>query len=244
MVNYKVYKHTSPSGKVYIGITCQELRRRFMNGRGYKQCPRIANAIKKYGWDNFKHEILFEGLTKEEAEKKEIELIQKYKSNDKRFGYNIDNGGNTSGTHSEATKRKISEGNKGRIVTEETKAKWRRTFMANGSGKGEKNYWYGKTIPESVRKKVSETNKGNQYFKGHHHTDEFKKRKSVQMHEKYKDGKHPRCTRVIHYDEMGNIIKIYVSLTEVADELKHSKSTIYSWVHDANNKEWTYEQGA
>jgi hypothetical protein len=37
------------------------------------------NAIKKYGWENIKHEVLFEGLTKQEADKKEIELITYYK---------------------------------------------------------------------------------------------------------------------------------------------------------------------
>jgi len=38
---------------------------------------------------------LFEHLTKIEANKKEIELISFYKSNDPNFGYNITAGGNT-----------------------------------------------------------------------------------------------------------------------------------------------------
>lgn len=34
---YKVYKHTTPSKKVYIGITNQKPERRWgKNGRGYK----------------------------------------------------------------------------------------------------------------------------------------------------------------------------------------------------------------
>lgn len=242
MVNYKVYKHTSPSGKVYIGITCQELRKRFMNGKGYKQCPRMANAIKRYGWDNFKHEILFEGLTKEEAEKKEIELIQKYKSNDKRFGYNIENGGNTSGTHSEETKRKISQGNLGKVVSEESIQKMREAHK--GKQMGELNPFYGRKHTEECKNQHSEFMKGNQYNKGNHHSDEFKKRKSIQMHEKYKDGGNPRCKRIIHYDDFGNIIKIYPSLREVAREFNHSTATIYKWVHSTDNKEWSYEQGA
>lgn len=36
MKTYKVYMHIFPNHKVYIGITCQSLRARFNNGRGYK----------------------------------------------------------------------------------------------------------------------------------------------------------------------------------------------------------------
>lgn len=135
---YKVYKLTSPSGGIYIGITMHPLKRRFMNGRGYKGCPAMYKAIQKYGWESFKHEILFNGLSKEQAEQKEIELIAFYKSNKKGYGYNIENGGNTSGTHSEETKRKISEANKGRKVSRETIEKHKETLKKNGSLLGEK----------------------------------------------------------------------------------------------------------
>lgn len=108
MNNYKVYKHIFPNNKVYIGITCQSLNRRWDKGRGYHHNTYIRNAIQKYGWSNIKHEILFTNLSKEEAESKEIELIAKYKSNQREFGYNIENGGNCTGTHGEETRRKIS----------------------------------------------------------------------------------------------------------------------------------------
>lgn len=97
---YTVYKHTFPNGKVYIGITSIDVKVRWQNGRGYMKRshgkyhqPRMAQAILKYGWENIKHEILYEGLTKEKAEQKEIELIAKYKSNDCKFGYNVEAGG-------------------------------------------------------------------------------------------------------------------------------------------------------
>lgn len=35
MRNWIVYKHTSPSGKVYIGITNQPANKRWKNGMGY-----------------------------------------------------------------------------------------------------------------------------------------------------------------------------------------------------------------
>lgn len=92
-MNYIVYKHTTPSNKVYIGITSRNLNRRWENGVGYRNNKYFYNAILKYGWNNIKHEILFTGLSKEEACKKEIELISKYDSTNTKKGYNISNGG-------------------------------------------------------------------------------------------------------------------------------------------------------
>lgn len=112
MSNYIVYKHTSPSGKVYIGITSKDPKQRWANGLGYSTQSYFFRAIVKYGWINFKHEILLEGLTEEEAKRKEIELIAQYKSTDIHFGYNIDFGGD-SHIVSKETRTKISEGKKG-----------------------------------------------------------------------------------------------------------------------------------
>ena len=91
--NYCVYMHVNKlNDKKYIGITCQTPSRRWQNGYGYKK-QAFYNAIKKYGWDNFDHIILFEKLSEEEACEKEIELISKYKSDNKLYGYNITHGG-------------------------------------------------------------------------------------------------------------------------------------------------------
>lgn len=68
--NYNAYKHTAPNGKVYIGITGVAPKRRWANGNGYRNQTLFYRAIKKYGWENINSEILFEGLNKEEAEKK------------------------------------------------------------------------------------------------------------------------------------------------------------------------------
>lgn len=238
---YKVYKLTSPSGGIYIGITMQPLKKRFMNGKGYKRCPAINHAIQKYGWKNFKHEVLFAGLSKEQAEQKEIELIAFYKSNKKGYGYNIENGGNVLGTHSEETKRKISEANKGRKVSKESIEKQKETLKKNGSLLGEKNPFYGRHHSEAVRKEHSEFMKGNSYNKGHHHTEEYKQMKSVQMHEKYKDGKNPKCKRI--YQVLNNEILEYPSLRAAAKAIGRSPSWLCKRVNDKNNKEWTYEKG-
>lgn len=92
---YTVYCHTNIiNGKKYIGITRQKPEKRWQNGYGYENTY-FWNAIKKYGWDSFKHDILYSGLTKEEACNIEIELIAKYKTAEREFGYNIAAGGQT-----------------------------------------------------------------------------------------------------------------------------------------------------
>lgn len=114
MKNYIVYKHISPSNKVYIGITSKNPIKRWSGGNGYINNDYFMKAINKYGWNKFRHEILFTELSKEEAEQKEIELIAKYKSDEREFGYNIQHGGSSVGKHSEETKIKISISNKGK----------------------------------------------------------------------------------------------------------------------------------
>ena len=65
---------------------------RWKNGFGYDK-QLFAYAIKKYGWDNFKHEILLNNLTKTEAQRYEVEYIQKYDSLIGHKGYNVSKGG-------------------------------------------------------------------------------------------------------------------------------------------------------
>jgi hypothetical protein len=96
MNNYIVYQHTFPNGRVYIGITKQKAEDRWgENGSRYykRKQPVIYNAIKEYGWGNITHTILAEGLTKEEAEKMEVELIAKYFATHLECGYNVMAGG-------------------------------------------------------------------------------------------------------------------------------------------------------
>lgn len=165
MGNYTVYMHTSPSGKVYIGITSRGVERRWgYNGNGYYGQP-FFSAILKYGWDNIKHEILYTNLTKAEAEEKEIELIKLYNSNKSEYGYNADNGGFSVGRCGEQTKKKISEAAKGRTPwnkgiprTEEEKRKMSLSHI--GKTKGEKNGNYGKPMSEEAKRKSSEAHKG------------------------------------------------------------------------------------
>ena len=91
--NFCVYKHTTPSGKVYIGITCQKVEKRWKNGKGYDMCTAFNRAIRKYGWKNIEHEIIYKGLDKETACELECRLIAEYDSTNPKHGYNLTSGG-------------------------------------------------------------------------------------------------------------------------------------------------------
>ena len=79
---WTLYRHTSLSGKVYIGITSQNPYHRWNNGKGYFNATKsiFKSTIVKYGWDNIKHEILFTNLDGDRAKRLEIELIRHYKN--------------------------------------------------------------------------------------------------------------------------------------------------------------------
>ena len=188
-MSYSVYKHTFPNGKVYIGITSQKPKYRWNNGKGYTTKNkegkfvqrRIANAIQKYGWNNVKHKILFEDLTKDKAEQKEIELIQEYHSDNIKFGYNIAKGGSCS-FFSKEMKLRMSESHKGKKLSEETKKK------ISEANKGEKNHFYGKHHTEESKKKMREKNSGaNCYLYGKHLSLETKEKLSAINKDKFKD---------------------------------------------------------
>lgn len=148
--NYSVYRHTSPSGKVYIGITKRKPKERWDSGHGYKGNHHFCAAIKKYGWANIKHEILFSHLSEEEACEKEKQLIKEYDSCNPKKGYNVLEGG-TSGynfNHTEETKEKISQASTRLWQSEEHRKK-----MSEGAS-GKNNPFYGKHHSEETRQKL------------------------------------------------------------------------------------------
>ena len=62
-------------------------------GVKYKTSTYFWNAICKYSWDGFEHTVLYDSLTKHEAEQLEISLIEKHQTRNPDFGYNIAKGG-------------------------------------------------------------------------------------------------------------------------------------------------------
>lgn len=80
------------NGKIYIGQT-NNIQKRLANHRCSNDPNMvIARALRKYGVDNFKFEVLLRGLTPDEANQKEIEFI-KEKNSLVPYGYNVATGG-------------------------------------------------------------------------------------------------------------------------------------------------------
>lgn len=115
METYCVYKHENIiNGKKYFGITKQDPKQRWgIDGKNYKnRCPHFWAAIMKYGWDNFSHDIVASGLTRDEAACMEMSLIKEYKTQNKDYGYNILEGG-TAPVIPQIVRKKMSEAMKG-----------------------------------------------------------------------------------------------------------------------------------
>lgn len=106
MKKYCIYKHTSPSGKSYIGQTSDYIIRTSSHLQGNSTCRLFSNAIKKYGWNNFTHDILIENLSIEEATKYEEFYISEHNTLAPN-GYNLTSGG-LNYIRSEETKQLIS----------------------------------------------------------------------------------------------------------------------------------------
>ena len=152
MKKFYLYIHTCPNGKKYVGITIRRPEYRWRKGEGYKSNKHFYSAIQKYGWDNIEHQV-FEVDTKEEMFFLEKYFIAYYQTNNPDFGYNNSIGGEkiSEGCHyvfTDEHKKKLSESQKGRHLSIET------------------------------RHKLSESHKGNQYHKGKHHSAEAKRKMS------------------------------------------------------------------
>lgn len=141
---YTLYQHKNKiNNKIYIGITMQNPYKRFgSNGSNYKSSPYFYNAIQKYGWGNFEHNILFENLTKAEACLKEKELIKTYDSMNRKLGYNSTSGG------------EMFE------ISEEIRLKKSKSMLGNKNGLGKK-------CSKEKAKKISESQKGRKLSDKH-----------------------------------------------------------------------------
>lgn len=142
-----IYKVTNiANGKIYIGQTKNTLEyRRSQHERDckYHRNSYFHEALLKYGFENFKWEIIDCSDTQEGIDKLEKQYVREYKTYNKTYGYNLKLGGREGGIYNNECKRRLGES---------TKKKWKDPEMAakmlEGLRKGAetmkkraKNYW-------------------------------------------------------------------------------------------------------
>ena len=222
---YFVYKHTTPSGKVYIGITRQDPAARWKKWKNYKDNQHFTQAINKYGWNNIQHEIIASGLTKEEACIKEKEYIRAYNSTDREKGYNILIGGDvtpdrTGSKASDETRQKMSKARKGKCHSEE-------------HCKNISDALRGRKLSDRHREKAIESlRKGFGKNKG-------EKNGMFGKHGEY----HPASRRIARMTKEGEIIEIHESTRDAIRELKlpeNAYKNISACANGAKNRPTAY----
>jgi group I intron endonuclease len=127
------------NNKVYIGQTITSLNNRryghMADSRRGKN-TKISKALSKYGENNFIFGELISCNNSDELNKMELYYINKYKSTQDEYGYNLRIGGECGFKVSEETKRKISIGSK----------------LASQKAKENGKHWSCRKCPEEKKK--------------------------------------------------------------------------------------------
>lgn len=132
-----IYKITNNiNGKSYIGKAEGSVEARFeRHCRKSSGCPKIKNAIQKYGKDNFSVSIVEKCSNKQELSEKEIYWIKKF--NTLEEGYNLAYGGE-GGKISKESIEKIRKSKIGTKASKETKDKMSKMRKGHGNSKSKK----------------------------------------------------------------------------------------------------------
>jgi len=174
------------NGKQYVGKTVGPLDKRKWKHESDAKLESetyFHRALRKYGFNNFEWEILFESDNSEILILVEMDMIKDLSSK-KPSGYNLTDGGEglDGYTHSEETKRKIGLGNKGKNLgrkhTEEEKRK---------IGESQK----GKIVSDETKNRMSKARSEL----GHKHTEESKKKMSISQKNRIREP-HSEETRI------------------------------------------------
>lgn len=220
------------NGKIYIGQAV-DIERRWVEHKTELRGNHHYNEHLQRAWNNY-GESNFEFTIVCECEENQLNTMEEYyifelMSYDKRVGYNKNYGG-SSGRPTEEAKKKMSENNakywKGKTHSEETRKKM------SESTKGENHPLYGKHPTEETRKKMSEARKGkykgrNSPMYGKHPTEETRKKlsdarkgKTLSEETKEKIGEanrgenNPNSIPVVQLTLEGELVKVYDSSGE------------------------------
>ncbi len=121
MKTFSVYIITCVTNKKkYVGLTCQEVRKRISNGKKYR--GKLGAAVKELGWENFTWEVVASDMTLEDAKNLEKQLIAQFDTRNDKYGYNCTVGGECrliGHAQSAETRKKISNTSKSKEFSKE-----------------------------------------------------------------------------------------------------------------------------
>ena len=124
MAVWSLYMLSFPSGKCYIGQTIKTVQARYTEHcKPYSKCRAVSNAIKKYGIDEVRVELITTEHTQEDADRTEKELISFFKTLSP-CGYNLTSGGSiysNDTVQSAETRRKRAQSITGRVLSEKSR---------------------------------------------------------------------------------------------------------------------------
>lgn len=171
-----VYVHTNKTnGKRYVGVTSQDPEKRWENGNGYtKRQPHMYNAIQKWGWDSFDHEILIDNISAEHADSLERMLIKTWGLQDPQYGYNAQSGGLINATLPDDVKQKISRAHAGKKFSEEHKQNLSNARKNKPLSEKQKAHLEkiqslnkGRQLTEEQKQHLSEVHRGREFSEEH-----------------------------------------------------------------------------
>ena len=202
-----IYCYTFPNDKKYIGQTCKKsIEERYDYGNGYNGML-VDKAIKKYGWNNIKKEILFIASNIEEANEVERYYISYYNSLAKNgSGYNVSDGGSNGNNFSGFTQEEMDE----------YKLKQRNAQL------GEKSHRYGKSHSKETIEKMKIKASKNNPFKGKKHTQETKNK----WKRSKSDNGNSKSVVVLDGEEE----KVFYTILEASEYMEMSYSTMRNYL--------------
>jgi group I intron endonuclease len=206
-----IYKITNPKGEVYIGCS-KDLDKRKNDYKLFKvkTQPLILESLYTYGWVNHIFEILEYTDNLKEREKYWIKKLDSFYN-----GMNNNRGGGGPETHTEETRKLISEKgktNKGNRENSHWKGKKyseQHVINLSLSKKGKLSHWKGKTRSEENKLKISQSKKG----------------KPIPANNK----------PILQFDKQGNFIQEYPSIEESARSINGNPTAINNALRKGEN---------
>lgn len=139
MVIYSIYKSTNIiTGECYIGFDSKWPRRKKYHKRFSKKQNNIKfyNAIRKYGWENFQWEVVYESLDGEHTlNVMENLFIMQFDSFNNGYNSTLGGDGTIGYNHTEETKRKMRVPKSEESIIKRVESKSKNWIVTDPTGK-------------------------------------------------------------------------------------------------------------